>query len=162
MRRSGFKRPTLERKPVALTPVPAHLRRSARMGPAVLVAEPKTAREENPAYRALARGRPCQLRVPGECSSDPATTVLAHSNWHDKAGARKASDQYAVFACYACHTWLDQGRATGAEKQAAFAAGLGRMIRALEAIAATGKAHERAAAQWALHRLLAAGVEPPG
>ena len=27
--------------------------------------------------RALARGRECQVRIPGICNRDPATTVLA-------------------------------------------------------------------------------------
>lgn len=36
MKRSGFKKPTLERKAPVLTPVPMHLRRSATYGPAQL------------------------------------------------------------------------------------------------------------------------------
>lgn len=41
LRRSGFKRPTIERKPVVYTPVPEHLRRKVRTGPAELMAVPK-------------------------------------------------------------------------------------------------------------------------
>lgn len=41
MKRSGFKRQAIERKPVVHTPVPEHLRRNASMGPAELVAMPK-------------------------------------------------------------------------------------------------------------------------
>ena len=42
LRRTGFKRKTIERKPVVLTPVPEHLRRKVRTGPAELQAAPKT------------------------------------------------------------------------------------------------------------------------
>lgn len=42
MKRSGFKRPTIERRPVVALPVPEHLRRKVSTGPAELSAVPKT------------------------------------------------------------------------------------------------------------------------
>lgn len=42
LRRTGFKKPQIERKPVVYTPVPEHLRRKVSMGPVDLVAAPKT------------------------------------------------------------------------------------------------------------------------
>lgn len=155
LRRTGFKRKTIERKPVVLTPVPEHLRRKVNTGPAELRAAPKTAREENAHYRAMARDRDCQLLVPGVCSFDRATVVLAHSNWHDKGAGRKASDYWGVWACYSCHTWLDQGRALEAQKKMAFAFGLRRMQAELQKIVDDPgqKIRDREAAQWALDRL---------
>lgn len=160
LRRTGFKRPTIERKPVVYTPVPEHLRRKVNTGPAELKAAPKTEREENAHFRAMARGKPCLLTVPGVCSGDNATVVLAHSNWHDKGAGRKASDYWGVWACYSCHSWLDQGAATSSVKQAHFAFGLGRMKAELQKIAddLSAKPRDREAAQWALDRI----TPPPG
>ena len=42
LRRSGFKRPTIERKPIVYTPVPESQRRKVNTGPAELKALPKT------------------------------------------------------------------------------------------------------------------------
>jgi hypothetical protein len=70
----------------------------------------------------MAEGRPCLLHIPGVCNHDPATTVAAHSNLsiHGKGAHRKADDVYTVAACSACHSWLDQGQAPKADKEAAF------------------------------------------
>ena len=80
----------------------------------------------------LARGQPCMMCVPGVCRGDPATTVAAHSNQdrHGKGRSLKAHDCFHAWACYECHTWLDQGRAPREEKQAAFQAGMERTILA--------------------------------
>ena len=158
LRRTGFKKPTIERKPVVYTPIPESVRRRVSSGPVSLVALPKTVREENAHYRAMARDKECQLIVPGVCSFDRSTVVLAHSNWHDKGAHRKASDFWGVWACYACHTFLDQGAALKAQKQVAFSLGLKRMTLELEKIVADSgqKARDREAAAWALERLSAA------
>ncbi|MCU7840873.1 MAG: DUF1364 domain-containing protein [Candidatus Thiodiazotropha sp. (ex Troendleina suluensis)] len=55
--------------------------------------------------RKEARGRPCQVRVPGICKGDPATVVLAHLN--GGGGAMKHHDLHGAWACYECHQWLD-------------------------------------------------------
>lgn len=158
LKRTGFKRPAYERKPVALTPVPEHLRRSVRTGPAELQAAPKNPPGRNQAYRDLARGQPCMLRIPYVCNHNPETTVLAHSNSqaHGKGMGIKADDAIgAVWACYACHTWADQGGASAAVKELAFRRGNERMVQALEALAGNPvtKPRDRAAAQWALDRI---------
>lgn len=155
LRRSGFKQKVIERKPVVHTPVPEHLRRKVRTGPAELAAIPKTHREENAHFRAMARDKDCQLLIPGVCSFDRSTVVLAHSNWHDKGAARKASDHWGVWACYSCHTWLDQGKALEAQKKVAFSIGLKRMQVELQKIAddPSQKQRDRDAALWALERL---------
>lgn len=118
---------------------------------------PKTKREENPYYRGMAQGKDCLLRVPFVCNGNPETTVLAHSNWHDKGGARKASDFYGVWACYSCHSWLDQGKAPGEAKYVAFSRGMTRMQVELEKIVddPLRKARDREAAKWALERMQA-------
>ena len=126
-----------------------------------MIGIPKTKREESAHYRAMARDQDCMLNAPSVCTFDRSTVVLAHSNWHDKGGARKASDFYGVWACYGCHSWLDQGKGTQEQKQGAFAAGLKRMERALEKIVANqmGKAKDRDAAWWALERIRAVGAQ---
>lgn len=65
----------------------------------------------NPNLLALAHNQECQIRLPGICSNNPATVVSAHSNQlvHGKGGGLKAHDCYIAWACYQCHTELDQG-----------------------------------------------------
>lgn len=120
---------------------------------------PKSVPQRNPALLALARGQACLLQVPGACSYDRATTVACHSNQsiHGKAGARKADDQWTVHACAGCHYWLDFGSAPAAEKSERFSAAHMRMVEVWRGIAAGGQdatPKERAAAQWALDRLI--------
>ena len=98
------------------------------------------------------------MRVPGVCNDDRETTVAAHSNLHEhgKAGARKADDQYSVWACARCHSWLDSSySATLEEKRAAFELAHVRQQHAWTKIAAdpARSERERAAAQWALERV---------
>ena len=163
LRRTGFKKAEFVRKPVVYAPVPEHLRRKASMGPVELVAIPKTVREENAHYRAMARDKACQLLIPGVCNFDPATVVLAHSNWHDKGAHRKASDFYGVWGCFACHSWLDQGGADGDVKRAMFDLGMKRMECALGELIQDGttKPRDRAAAVWALDRIRTSYPAPP-
>jgi hypothetical protein len=155
LKRSGFKRQTIERKPIVYAPIPEHLRKRVSTGPAELKALPKTEREENAHYRAMARDKDCQLLIPGVCNFDRSTVVLAHSNWHDKGAGRKASDFWGVWGCYSCHAWLDQGGAPGSVKQVHFAFGLKRMKGELQKIVddPAQKQRDREAAQWALDRL---------
>jgi len=55
--------------------------------------------------RQYARGKDCQIRIPGVCNFDSATTVLAHLNG---AGlAMKADDRHASIACSSCHDVID-------------------------------------------------------
>lgn len=60
------------------------------------------------ALMASASGQPCSLRLPGVCSHDAATTVLAHLPGNGKSMASKVSDLHAAFACSACHDCIDR------------------------------------------------------
>ena len=55
--------------------------------------------------RKAARGRECQLRIPGACNHDPSTTVLAHLG--GGGIGRKQPDIFAAFACSSCHDAVD-------------------------------------------------------
>lgn len=156
MKRTGFKRKTIERSRTVHKPLPEHLRRNVTMGRVadVVVAAPKTIELRSPALLDMARGRPCLFRLPGLCNGDPATVVACHSNQgaHGKAGARKADDCFSAWGCYACHTWLDQGDATQEEKVAAFEAALRLQLDAWRQVEAdpTEQPRFRRAASWAL------------
>lgn len=154
LRRTGFKRPQIERK----SPVYAPITRPVNTGPVELVAVPKNPPGRNQAFRDLARGRECMFRIPGVCSFSPEQTVLAHSNRSadGKAMGMKADDAIgSVFACYFCHAAIDQGKASAAEKDACWSDALVRMKAELEKIAASPseKEKDRAAAAWALDRI---------
>lgn len=119
---------------------------------------PKTVKQENRALLNMARGQRCLLQVPGTCTGDTATTVACHSNQsvHGKAGARKADDQWSVWGCVRCHTWLDQGPAPAAEKIERFAAAHRWMVAIWRDIVAgvqPATPRERRAAEWALARI---------
>lgn len=55
-----------------------------------------------------AKGQDCTLNVAGVCSYDSETVVLAHIDSEFKGMAKKSPDHFAVFACAACHRWMDQ------------------------------------------------------
>ena len=57
--------------------------------------------------RDSAKGEACTLRLPGVCSGDTATTVLAHLPFGGRGTGLKASYDHAVYACDACHSVLD-------------------------------------------------------
>lgn len=56
-----------------------------------------------------AKGEACTIRHPEHCNGNPETTVAAHSNW-DKGVGMKCDDTMIVFACSACHDWMDKTR----------------------------------------------------
>lgn len=118
------------------------------------VATPKTIAHRNNHLREMARGMPCLLRVPGVCTQDRATVVCCHSNSsaHGKAGARKADDHYSVWGCFACHSWLDTGKAPAAAKASTFMRAHLDQVLEWRAIAFDTRSapKDRAAAQWAL------------
>lgn len=117
----------------------------------------KTPSTHNQAFRDLARGQDCTMNVPGVCNYNPETVVLAHSNSmaDGKGKGYKANDHSGVWACYACHTWLDQGKASREEKNAAFEAAQLRMIYRLADIASspTVRQSTAAAAKWAIEEM---------
>lgn len=161
-RGGGFRRPELAPRskpklfPVGQAGVVAVMRRADEAANEIC-SIPKQPREENAHYRAMAAGKPCLLRVDGACCGDWSTTVLAHSNRlaDNKGKALKAHDHAGVWACFGCHSWLDQGRAPRAGKDLAFDRGMERMRVELRLIASDPRTKERdrVAAEWALERM---------
>ena len=58
--------------------------------------------------RKLAKGKPCQVRLPGICNNNPETTVLAHLNGGGMG--MKQPDLLGAWCCSDCHDVVD-GRA---------------------------------------------------
>ena len=60
-------------------------------------------------YTRSARGKPCQVRIPGVCKPAPEneTTIPAHLNGGGMA--LKHSNIHIAYSCDACHEWLDRG-----------------------------------------------------
>jgi hypothetical protein len=119
-------------------------------------AAPKSQPYRDPVLLEMARGRPCLLPTPC-CDHMHQTTVAAHSNQqaHGKGKGRKADDCYTVWACFGAHTWLDQSKASKAEKDAKFAFAHAQQVLAWRLIAMDPNEPERfrRAAQRALERL---------
>lgn len=65
----------------------------------------KQQRHESKKLRDSARAQSCMVRIPGVCSHDPATTVLAHVNGGGMG--TKTSDLFSSFCCSACHDLID-------------------------------------------------------
>lgn len=65
----------------------------------------KQQRHESKRLRDSARDQPCMVRIPGVCSHNPATTVLAHINGGGMG--TKTSDLFGAFACSSCHDVID-------------------------------------------------------
>ena len=62
----------------------------------------------------LAKGRPCDMRLPNVCNWDTTTTVLAHINRGGISGMlMKAPDVCSVFACSNCHDAVDRRSTMG-------------------------------------------------
>ncbi|MEW4951473.1 DUF1364 domain-containing protein [Pseudomonas asiatica] len=58
-----------------------------------------------------ARGRDCQVRIPGVCNGNPETTVLAHYRMAGTCGVGyKPNDLQGAWACSACHDVCDGRR----------------------------------------------------
>ena len=58
--------------------------------------------------RPLARDQDCQIRIPGVCNGDTATTVLAHYRMAGLCGiASKPNDLLGADACDCCHAAVD-------------------------------------------------------
>lgn len=159
---SGFK-PAVQpkasrplRTPAPLTPVALSLRSTSTMArlDASPRPAPKTVELRKPALLAMAKDRPCLLRVPTVCNFDPLTTVACHSNQsiHGKGGVRRSDDQYSVWGCFACHTWLDQEGAPYEVKVARFDQALAKQIECWKVVASdsTESVTNRKAARWAL------------
>jgi hypothetical protein len=55
--------------------------------------------------RKSAKGRECQIRIPGVCNGNPETTVLCHLPGGGMGA--KVPDIHAAFGCSACHDVVD-------------------------------------------------------
>lgn len=163
---------TFARKPYERKPQPLYApveRRGTYAAPVtgIPVSDPKPEQHRNPHLLSMARNQSCLLQVPGICNGDRSTVVAAHSNLsiHGKAGARKADDQYHVYACFACHSWLDQGGAPAEIKACAFMQAHLWMVDIWRGIVAgfiDATPKDKAAAQWALDRINATPVGAEG
>jgi hypothetical protein len=61
--------------------------------------------------RDYARAQDCQIRLPGICNHNPATTVLAHYRLIGISGlGMKSPDQLGAWACSDCHAYVDTHR----------------------------------------------------
>ena len=56
--------------------------------------------------RNSARGRDCQVRIPGVCNHDPETVVLAHVGGGGMG--LKQPDLFGAFCCQSCHSEVDR------------------------------------------------------
>lgn len=62
--------------------------------------------------RERARGKPCQIRVPGVCNRDWSTTVHCHVRMVGISGiGMKAPDIFGAHGCSACHAYVDSNHA---------------------------------------------------
>ena len=113
MRRSAFRRPQIERKPVVLTRIAPQDRRGV-MAPAggAVVAVPKPVTFRSEKHLARVRQLPCV-----DCGRE-GMTQAAHAN-QSKGMGIKASDLACCALCVDCHRRLDQGgQMTRAERRA--------------------------------------------
>lgn len=76
-----------------------------------------------------ARGRDCQIRLPGICSFDPEQTVFAHIRLNGISGFGIKAPPIGSFACYPCHMHCDSHH--DAATSAAFAEGVYRTLNIL-------------------------------
>lgn len=80
--------------------------------------------------REEARDRPCMVRLPGICTQDPLTVVLAHYRLSGISGMSiKPPDLIGSWACAACHSHVDTHKDDAT--QLAFAHGVLRTQYAL-------------------------------
>ncbi|MBU0703813.1 MAG: DUF1364 domain-containing protein [Chloroflexi bacterium] len=86
--------------------------------------------------REEARGRDCQVRLPGICNGNPETVVLAHLNG---AGmGRKHHDLHGAWCCSSCHDEIDR-RTRIMDAEAARLAHLEGVIRTQIVLLSEGK-----------------------
>jgi hypothetical protein len=88
-----------------------------------------------------ARGRDCQIRVPGVCNGNPETTVLAHFRLTGTRSGMgiKPNDLQAAWACSACHDAVDARSETEFSHDELRRMHLEGIIRTLDILVAEGK-----------------------
>ena len=87
--------------------------------------------------RKEAKGRECQIRIPGACNGDPDTVVLAHLSGGGMG--RKHSDLLGAWACSACHDGVDGRAKTDFDPNSIKLWHLEGMARTLEILASEDK-----------------------
>lgn len=88
-----------------------------------------------------ARGRDCQVRVPGVCNGNPETTVLAHFRL---TGTRcgtglKPHDLQAAWACSACHDAVDARSKTEFSRDELRVMHMEGVVRTIDTLISEGK-----------------------
>ena len=90
--------------------------------------------------RNLARGQPCQVRLPDICNHNPETTVLAHFRMAGITGmGMKAPDLIGAWACSACHDVIDRRAHTNLDRDYVRLAHLEGMARTTNELIKLGK-----------------------
>ena len=92
--------------------------------------------------REAARGRPCQIRIPGVCVDDRATTVLAHYRLNGGVGL-KPPDICGAWACSWCHDAVDRRTHLELEYEYVRHCHAEGVLRTLAALVAKGYQFER-------------------
>lgn len=65
-----------------------------------------------------AKGRDCQVRLPGICNFNPETTVLAHYRLAGTCGgAMKPDDTQGAWSCSNCHDAIDSRTKTEYDRE---------------------------------------------
>ncbi|WP_130835538.1 DUF1364 domain-containing protein [[Erwinia] mediterraneensis] len=89
--------------------------------------------------RKEARGRECQVRLPGVCNGNPETVVLAHYRMVGICGTgMKPDDLFGAWACSGCHDEIDR-RTRRCDATEARIAHLEGVIRTQNALLREGK-----------------------
>mgnify|MGYP001565208390 FL=1 len=66
--------------------------------------------------RKSAKDEQCTLQIPNVCNRNRDTVVLAHINTEGGMIGGKSDDFSACFACFNCHTYLDNNRLTSEDE----------------------------------------------
>lgn len=86
-----------------------------------------------------ARGRECQVRIPGICNGNPETVVLAHYRMVGICGTgMKPDDLFGAWSCSSCHDEIDR-RTRRTDAGEARLAHLEGVIRTQSALLKEGK-----------------------
>jgi len=88
-----------------------------------------------------ARGRDCQIRIPGVCNGNTETTVLAH---YRMSGTRsgmgiKPNDLQGAWSCSACHDAVDSRIKTEFNHHELRMMHLEGMVRTIDILVSEGK-----------------------
>lgn len=78
-----------------------------------------------------ARGEACTLRIPMHCVDGNETVVAAHLQFEGGKMGGKTDDHSIAYACYGCHTAIDQRLITPEERWYYMGRGLVRTWRKL-------------------------------